>query len=293
MSAEGVMDKRYVEVEGLGMAYVEVGARDAAPIVLLHGNPTSSFLWRNVIPHLAPLGRCIAPDLIGHGDSDKRPGTGDDRYRFVEHRRFLDGFLDALDVREDVTFVLHDWGSALGFDWANRHRAQVRGLAFMEAICGPVSIEDWPADARGIFEAMRGEAGETICLEKDVFVTRILPNSILRELDEAEMEEYRRPFDEPGEPRRPTLTWPRELPFDGQPEDVAGIVADYAAWLASSDVAKLYLHAEPGFLSNVFAERVRAWPNLTEATVRGIHFVQEDDPDAIGATIAGWMREAG
>ncbi|MDX1619769.1 MAG: haloalkane dehalogenase [Nitriliruptorales bacterium] len=280
-------DKQRVEVEGLTMAYIEAGS--GSPIVLLHGNPTSSYLWRNIIPHLEPLGRCIAPDLVGHGDSDKRQGEGDDRYRFVEHRRYLDAFLAAVDATDDVTLVIHDWGSALGFDWANRHREAVHAIAFMEAICGPVSLEDWPENSRGIFAAMRSDDGETICLEKNVFVERILPSSVIRDLSDAEMDEYRRPFTEPGEPRRPTLTWPRELPFDGQPQDVAEVVSNYAEWLATSEVPKLYLHADPGFLSNVFAERVRSWPNLTERQISGIHFVQEDEPDRIGRAIADWL----
>ena len=286
-------DKQHVEVEDVAMAYVEAGQDDGPPIVLLHGNPTSSYLWRNVIPHLEPLGRCIAPDLVGHGDSDKLAGEGDDRYRFVEQRRYVDGFLESVGVSEDVTLVVHDWGSALGFDWANRHREAVRGLAFMEAICGPVSFDDWPENAQGIFEGMRSDAGETICLEKNVFVERILPAEVSRDLTEAEMAEYRRPFDEPGEPRRPTLTWPRELPFDGEPADVAEIVANYSEWLETSEVPKLYLHTDPGFLSRVFAERVRGWPNLTEVTVRGGHFVQEDEPDRIGRAIAEWLTTTG
>ena len=280
--------KQFAEVLGHRMAYVEEGS--GAPIVLLHGNPTSSYLWRRVIPHLVDRGRVIAPDLIGMGDSDKLDGTGDDRYRFVEHRRYLDALLDHLGVSEDVTLVVHDWGSGLGFDWANRHRDAVRGIAYMEAIVRPVSWDDWPEDARGIFQAMRSEAGEQIVLDRNVFVERILPSSILRDLTDAEMAVYRAPFATPGEDRRPTLTWPREIPIDGEPADVHRIVTDYGDWLASSDVPKLFVDADPGsILVGPQRESCLAWPNQTVATVPGIHFVQEDSGDAIGEAVAAWL----
>jgi haloalkane dehalogenase len=284
------MDKSTVEVLGSRIAYVDRGAGD--PIVFLHGNPTSSYLWRDVMPHVADLGRCIAPDLIGMGDSDKLAASGPDRYRFVEHRRYLDAFLEAVGVSQDVTFVVHDWGSALGFDWANRHRDSVKGVAYMEAIVQPVSWDAWPEAARGIFEAMRSPAGETIILEKNVFVERILPGSVIRELTDEEMDEYRRPYLEPGESRRPTLTWPREIPFDGAPEDVDAIVADYASWLAGSDLPKLFVNADPGsMLTGPQREFCRTWPNQQEVTVAGIHFIQEDSPDEIGAAIRTWLTQ--
>lgn len=284
--------KQTAEVLGHRMAWVEHG--EGRPIVLLHGNPTSSYLWRRVIPHLADRGRCIAPDLIGMGDSDKLAGTGDDRYRFVEHRRYLDALLDQLGVTEDVTLVVHDWGSGLGFDWANRHRDAVRAIAYMEAIVRPVTWDEWPDAARDIFRAMRSEAGEGIVLDKNVFVERILPASILRDLSPAEHDVYRAPFAEPGEDRRPTLTWPREIPIDGQPADVHQIVSDYAAWLSTSEVPKLFVDAEPGsILVGPQREFCLGWPNQTVVTVPGIHFVQEDSGDAIGATIAEWLDGLG
>jgi len=280
--------KRSAAVEGLSMAYVEEGSGD--PIVFLHGNPTSSYLWRNVIPHVAPLGRCIAPDLVGMGDSDRLPGSGPGRYRFVDHRRYLDGLLEALGVREKVTFVVHDWGSALGFDWANRHRDAVAGLAYMEAIVRPVTWAQWPDAARGIFQGFRSEAGESMVLERNIFVETVLPRSILRTLADEEMAEYRRPFQEPGESRRPTLTWPREIPIDGEPADVTEIVAGYSAWLSTSPVAKLFVNAEPGaILTDGQREFCRTWPNQAEVTVSGIHFVQEDSPAEIGRAIADWL----
>jgi haloalkane dehalogenase len=281
--------KRRVTVLGRTMAYVEAG--DGDPIVLLHGNPTSSYLWRNVIPHLTALGRCIAPDLIGMGDSEKLAPSGPDRYRFVEHRAHLDAFLEAVGVTRRVTFVLHDWGSALGFDWANRHRDAVVGLAYMEAIVRPLSWAEWPDAARPVFQAFRSPAGEKMILEQNLFIERVLPGSILRKLGDAEMAVYRRPFAEPGESRRPTLTWPRQIPVDGEPADVVAIVQAYADWLAHARVPKLFVNAEPGaILVGPQREFCRTWPNQREVTVRGVHFVQEDSPDEIGAAVAGWMR---
>ncbi len=274
------------------MAYVDAGEGD--PIVLLHGNPTSSRLWRNVIPHLESLGRCVAPDLIGMGDSDKLATSGPSAYRFVEHRRFLDGFLAAVGADSHVVFVLHDWGSALGFDWARRHPSDVRGIAYMEAIVRPLTWDEFPAAARRIFQAMRSDDGERLVLQDNVFVERILPASILRELSDDEMAAYRRPFAQPGEGRRPTLTWPREIPLDGEPADVHAIVDGYAQWLATSDVPKLFANAEPGsILTGAQREFCRGWPNQREVTVSGIHFVQEDSPDEIGAAVGAWLRTLG
>ena len=292
ISAAFPYQKRRRQVLDREMAYVEVG--EGAPIVLLHGNPTSSYLWRNVLPHLQPLGRCIAPDLIGMGDSDKLPDSDRGSYRFVEHRRYLDALLEDLDVRRRVTLVIHDWGSALGFDWANRHRDAVKGIAFMEAIVAPQGRDHWDSmGMREALEAIRSDAGEEMVLKNNYFIEEILPNAILRDLSDEEMAEYRRPFSEPGEGRRPTLTWPREIPIEGEPADVSAIAADYADWLAASDVPKLFLKAEPGAIltNDRLVNLVRGWPALTEKTVAGIHFVQEDSPDEIGRTIASWMSK--
>jgi haloalkane dehalogenase len=280
--------KQRVAIGGLEMAYVEAGAGD--PIVFLHGNPTSSYLWRNVIPHLAGLGRCIAPDLIGMGDSDPVADPGPGSYRFAEHRRYLDGFFDALGLGDKVTLVVHDWGSALGFDWARRHPESVRGIAYMEAIVTPVTWDDWPERARPIFRAMRSDAGEEIVLAKNVFVERILPSSVIRDLTDEEMAEYRRPYLHPGESRRPTLTWPREIPIDGEPADVHDVVAGYGQWLARAVVPKLFVNAEPGsILTGSPRAFCRSWPHQSEVTVKGLHFLQEDSPDAIGRAIADWL----
>jgi len=294
ISAAFPYQKQRRRVLGREMAYVEVGSGD--PIVLLHGNPTSSYLWRNVLPYLQPRGRCIAPDLIGMGDSDKLPDSGPGSYRFVEHRGYLDALLAALDVRERVTFVIHDWGSALGFDWTNRHREAVKGIAFMEAIVAPQGRDHWDKmGMRAALEAVRSEVGEEMVLQKNYFIEEILPNAIQRKLSVEEMAEYRRPFAKPGEGRRPTLTWPREIPVDGVPADVSAIAAAYADWLGKSSVPKLFLKAEPGAILAVdrLVKLVRGWPALTEKTVAGIHFVQEDSPDEIGQAIVDWMGKLG
>lgn len=284
-----MVGKQFVTVEGRRMAYVELGDPDGDPIVFLHGNPTSSFLWRNVMPHLADRGRCLAPDLVGMGDSAKLPDPGPGTYRFAEHRRYLDGWFEAVGATDRVTLVVHDWGSALGFDWAHRHPDHVVGIAYMEAIVTPMTWDDWPEASREVFRAMRSDAGEQMVLERNLFVERILPSAVLRDLADAEMEEYRRPYRDPGEDRRPTLTWPRELPLDGDPADVHDIVAGYAAWMASNDLPKLFVNADPGAIL-VGAQRnvARTWPNQDEVTVPGIHFVQEDAPDEIGGAIADW-----
>jgi haloalkane dehalogenase len=281
-----VIKKRFLPVLGKQMAYVEQGSGD--PIVFLHGNPTSSYLWRKVMPALVDRGRCLAPDLIGMGDSDKLSPSGPGSYRFVEHRTYLDGLLEELGVDRDVVLVVHDWGSALGFDWAYRHQRAVKGIAYMEALIAPTTWEDWPQQARSIFEGFRSEAGEEMILLRNLFVERVLPASVLDPLSPEVMDEYRRPFLEPGESRRPTLTWPREIPFDGEPADVHRIVTAYHQWLSTSDVPKLFVNADPGFFSPGIAAATAAWPNQETVTVRGHHFCQEDSGPEIGEAIAAW-----
>ena len=284
------LSKQYQSVHGKQMAYHDVGSGD--PVVFLHGNPTSSYLWRNVVPLVSGMARCIVPDLIGQGDSDKLDNPGPDSYTFAEHRKFLDGLLDQLDLGDNVVFVIHDWGSALGFDWANRHRQRVAGLAYMEGIVRPVSWDEWPEKARGIFQSLRSDKGEEMVLLKNLFVEAILPASVLRTLDDAEMAEYRRPFASPGEDRRPTLTWPRQIPVGGEPQEVVEIVQAYADWLSVSDLPKLFINAEPGsILTGAPREFARSWPNQTEVTVKGSHFIQEDSPVEIGNAIAAWLSK--
>ena len=280
--------KQFIEVAGHRMAYVEMGEGD--PIVFQHGNPTSSYLWRNIMPALAGHGRCIAVDLIGMGDSDKLEPSGPDRYRYVEQREFLFAAWDALGIHDNVTFVIHDWGSALGFDWAHQHPQQVRGIAYMEGIVAPVTWDAWPEAARDIFQAFRSEAGEQMVLERNLFVERVLPGSVIRELSDEEMAVYRRPFTQAGEDRRPTLTWPRQIPIDGEPRDVHDIVATYSDWLSTTELPKLFVNAEPGaILTGPQRDFCRSFPNQTEVTVAGIHFLQEDSAAAIAAAIVNWL----
>ena len=281
--------KRFTTVRGKRMAHVESGT--GTPVLFLHGNPTSSFLWREVMAAMDGAGRLVAPDLIGMGDSEKLDDPGPGSYRFTEHRDYLDAWIEAVVPEGPVTLVIHDWGSALGFDWARRHAGRVRGIAYMEAIVRPMTWDEWPEGIRGLFQALRSEAGEAMILEKNVFVERILPGSVLRELTEAEMAEYRRPYLEPGEDRRPTLTWPREIPLDGEPADVSEIVGSYARWLAETPVPKLFVNAEPGaILVGPMRETARGFPNQKEVTVKGSHFIQEDSGQEIGAAVLHWLK---
>lgn len=297
MGTTAPLPKHYTDVTVDGttksMAYFDSGVRDgtARTIVFLHGNPTSSYLWRNIVPHVWNLGRVVAPDLIGHGDSDKLDDTGPDSYTFVEHRAWLDALLDSLDLGDEVVLVVHDWGSALGFDWAHRHPDRVAGIAYMEAIVAPIpSWDDWPPNARGIFQGFRSDEGEELCLEKNLFVEAILPNAIISGLTADEMAIYRKPFADTGEGRRPTLTWPRQIPIEGEPADVAEIVQGYAEWMNTNDISKLFIDADPGsILIGHQREFCRGWSNQTEVRVEGMHFVQEDSPDEIGEAIARWL----
>jgi haloalkane dehalogenase len=287
---EQPLAKSYVDVLGTRMAYHARG--EGAPVLLLHGNPTSSYLWRDVLPELKGRGRLIAPDLIGMGDSAKLPNPGNDTYRFTTHCDYLGAFIDAVvGDTESLVLVVHDWGSALGFDWANRHRDRVRGVAYMEAIVRPiVSWDEWSAAATPIFQGFRSDKGEQMILERNMFVERVLPGSVLRKLTEAEMAEYRRPFLGPGD-RWPTLTWPRQIPIAGEPADVARIAADYSSWMAENDIPKLFVNAEPGaILIGAPREFCRSWKNQVEVTVPGSHFIQEDSGPAIGRAVAGWMK---
>ncbi|WP_386172909.1 haloalkane dehalogenase [Sulfitobacter sp. R86518] len=280
--------KKFATVHGKQMAYIEEGTGD--PIVFLHGNPMSSYLWRNVMPHLAGKGRLIAPDLIGMGDSDKLDNSGPDSYTFVEQRKYLFALLEQLGVTDNVTLVIHDWGSGLGFHWAHTHPEAVKGIAFMEAIVETRDRWDqFPDRAREMFQALRSPAGEEMVLEKNLFVEALVPGSILRDLTEEEMNEYRRPFANAGEDRRPTLTWPRQIPIEGQPADVTEIVDAYVDWLGKTSIHKFFVNADPGVLiTGAVRDRVRSWPNITEVTVPGLHFIQEDAPDEIGVAVRDW-----
>jgi haloalkane dehalogenase len=281
--------KKFVSVDGRRMAYVEMGS--GRPIVFQHGNPTSSYLWRNILPKLADLGRCIAIDLIGMGDSDKLPDSGPTRYTFAEHSHYLDGAFAALGLSQDIVFVLHDWGSALGFDWMRRHPGAAAGVAHMEGIVQTLRWDQWPAAATEIFRAFRSQAGEDLVLNKNVFVENVLPKSILRPLSDEEMEVYRAPFRHAGEDRRPTLSWPRQIPLANQPADVCALVEAYGAYMQKATLPKLFIKAEPGMIMNgAPADFARSWPNTSEVTVKGLHFIQEDSPDEIALALRQWIK---
>jgi haloalkane dehalogenase len=284
----GFSEPAFFDVDGQRMACRLAG--DSGPTLLfLHGNPTSSLLWRDVVAPLAAQARCFAPDLIGMGESDKLPNPGPASYGFREHRHYLDALLEQLDLGTEIVLVLHDWGSALGFDWARRHPGRVAGLVYMEAIVRPLSWTEWPEPSRGVFQAMRSPAGEELVLKKNLFVEKILPASIQRQLADDEMQSYRAPFANVGEDRRPTLSWPRQLPLDGEPAEVVELVQAYADWLSASELPKLFINAEPGaILIGAQREFCRSWPNQREVTVAGIHFIQEDSAAEIAAAIAGW-----
>ena len=281
--------KKTMDVKGSKMAYIDVGEGDS--IVFQHGNPTSSYLWRNVMPYCEGLGRLIACDLIGMGDSDKLPDSGADRYSYAEQREYLFAAWEQLDLGDRIIFVIHDWGSALAFEWARKHDQRVQGIVYMEAIVDALSWDDWPENARKVFQGFRSEAGEAMVIDKNIFVERVLPGSILRSLKESEMAEYRRPFEVPGEDRRPTLSWPRQIPIQGAPLEVVNIVEDYSQWLARAEVPKLFINAEPGsILVGRQRELCRQWPNQLEVTVPGLHFIQEDSADEIGEHIKQFVK---
>jgi haloalkane dehalogenase len=289
ISAAMPYGKQFATVNGRRLAYVEAGSGD--PIILLHGNPTSSYLWRNVIPHLTDSGRVIAPDLIGQGDSEKLPASdGPDRYSFEIAYAYLDGLLAELGVDSQVTLVIHDWGSGLGFHWARNHPAAVKGIAYMEAIVAPITWDDWPESAVGIFQGFRSDKGEDLVLNRNMFVDAVLPSSVLRGLGEEEMAHYRAPFSNP-EDRQPTLNWPRQIPINGEPAHMVKLVEEYGRFLAGSAIPKLFINAEPGsILVGKQREFCRSWPNQSEVTVKGLHFVQEDSPVEIGQAVASWMQ---
>jgi haloalkane dehalogenase len=286
---EQPLAKKTVAVLDSRMAYHERG--EGRPVLFLHGNPTSSYLWRDVIGELEGMGRLIAPDLIGMGDSAKLASPRSDTYRFATHRKYLWAFIDAvIGAGESPVLVVHDWGSALGFDWANHHRARLRGIAYMEAIVRPIaSWDEWSKAATPIFQGFRSDKGESMILERNMFVERVLPGSVLRKLTEVEMAEYRKPFLKAGD-RWPTLTWPRQIPILGEPADVVQIVSDYANWMAENDIPKLFVNAEPGaILIGALRDFCRRWKNQTEVTVSGSHFIQEDSGPAIGRAVADWI----
>ncbi len=281
-------EKKKIIINNKTMSYIDEGEGDA--IVFQHGNPTSSYLWRNVMPYLEGQGRLIACDLIGMGDSEKLPNSGPNSYSYFEHRDFLFALLEELNIGKNVVFVIHDWGSALGFDWSFLNQERVQGIAYMEGMVKPVTWDEWPENATKVFQGFRSEAGESMVLDKNIFVEKVLPSSIIRELTNEEMNEYRRPFLNVGEDRRPTLSWPRQIPIEGEPKEVVKVVENYSNWLSSSDLPKLFINADPGsILTGKQREFCRSWPNQEEVTVKGTHFIQEDSPNEIGKAVSSFV----
>jgi haloalkane dehalogenase len=289
ISAAFPYEKKYRDVSGKRIAYVDEGEGD--PIVLLHGNPTSSYLWRNIIPELEGSGRVIVPDLIGQGDSEKLPASeGADRYSFVVAYEYLESLFSSLGLTSNVTLVIHDWGSGLGFHWAKNHPDAVKGIAYMEAIVKPMSWDDWPEAARGIFQGFRSEKGEDLVLNRNMFVEGVLPSAVIRDLSGEEMAHYRAPFRTPDD-RQPTLNWPRHIPIEGEPAEMIELVDAYGDWMAKSELPKLFINADPGsILVGPQREFCRSWPNQKEVTVPGLHFLQEDSPAEIGQAVVHWLQ---
>ena len=284
------MDKKKISIDDKEIAYHQQGSGE--PIVFLHGNPTSSYLWRNITPYLHDQASCISMDLIGMGDSDKLDNPDTNSYRFEEHFYYVEKAIKALTNNKKITLVVHDWGSALGFHWSYKHPELIKGIAYMEAIVKEMTWDDWDKNAKSIFQGFRSDAGENLVLEKNYFVEKVLPGSIIRTLDSDEMNEYRRPFLSSGEDRRPTLSWPREIPIEGQPRNVCQIVNEYAEWMKTNNIPKLFINAEPGAITTgKIRDFCRSWKNQTEVTVKGIHFIQEDSPDEIGKALSKWYKE--
>lgn len=281
---------RYKQINGKRMAYIDEGYGDA--IVFQHGNPSSSYLWRNVMPHAEGLGRLVACDLIGMGGSDKLDRSGPDSYHYHENRDYLFALWDALDLGDRVTLVLHDWGGALGFDWANQHRDRVAGIVHMETVSVPMEWDDFPEEVARMFRGFRSPHGEAMVLENNVFIEGVLPSIVMRTLSEEEMDHYRQPFLNSGEDRRPMLSWPRDVPLAGEPAEVVNVIEDFDSWLSASEVPKLFVRADPGVIQGKqrILDIVRSWPNQTEITVAGTHFLQEDSADEIGKAIASFVR---
>ena len=290
ISSKFKYSKSFITINGKKLAYVDYGEGD--PIVFLHGNPTSSYLWRNIMPHLEGVGRLVAPDLIGMGDSDKLDNSGPERYTFIEHSEYLYGLFEKLDLN-NVTLVIHDWGSALGFNWAALNPEKIKSIVYMEAITGPIeSWNDWPKQARNIFQSFRSDSGEELILEKNFFVEGVFASDVgvYRKLEKEELDTYIKPFKEKGESRRPTLTWPRQIPIEGEPEEVIEIANNYAKFMNETQIPKLFINAEPGgILIGKQREIARQWPNQKEVTVKGGHFIQEVSPDEIGKYVREFL----
>ena len=281
--------KKYIDVKGKKLAYIDQGKGDA--IVFIHGNPASSYLWRNIAPNFIKSHRTIVPDLIGMGDSEKLGGVDNPEYSFNGHYNFLDEFLIKLNLGEKINLVIHDWGCGLGLKFARLHPEIISSITFMEGITVPLKWEQWPEAGTKIFKLFRSEVGEELILDKNIFVERILFADPITPMSDKTKEEYLRPFLNPGEDRRPTLTFPRNIPLDGEPNDTYVEINKNAEFHKNSNIPKLFINADPGFLL-VGSQRdeVRNWNNLKEVTVKGNHFIQEDSPDEITAHIKDFIN---
>lgn len=284
-------EKRHVTVHGKRMAYVDTGGT-GDPILFLHGNITQSYMWRNIIPHVEPMARCIAVDNIGQGDSDRLDGSGPGSYRLAEHRRYIDGFIDEVARGDRLTLMMHDWGVQLGLSWGNKNRGRLKGIAYMQGLMGDLDWSFWSDEVSALMKRFRGDDGEALVLEQNHFVEKVLPAMVIRDLPEQVWNQYRRPYLNAGEDRRPTLTWPREIPVEGEPADVLAVIEENNRWLAESPIPKLYIHVQPeSVMKGHVLDRVRTFPNQTEVTVDGLHYVQEDSPHEIGTALADWYRK--
>ena len=275
------IQKKYIEIAGKKMAVIDEGSGE--PIVFLHGNPTSSYLWRNIAPNFKETNRIIVPDLMGMGDSEKLDGIDNPSYNLMGHYDFLDQLLEKLEIGNNIHFVIHDWGCALGMIYARLNSEKIKSITFMEGIAIPLTWEKWPEIARKIFSLFRSDAGEELVLEKNFFVERLLLTDPISPMSEEDKKEYLRPYIDAGESRRPTLTWPRNIPLDGkEPIETLEAVKANSEFHSSSSIPKLFINADPGLLLvGEQREEIRSWKNLEEVTVKGNHFIQEDSPEEI------------
>ena len=281
--------KKYKDIKNSKMAFIDEGSGDT--FLFLHGNPTSSFLWRNIAPHVEDIGRIVIPDLIGMGDSDKLEGVDNPGYKYHGQYSYLTALMDELDLGDNIHLIIHDWGSAMDFQFARENQDRIKSITYMEAIVMPLTWDQWPDPATKIFGLFRSEAGEELVLEKNFFVERILLADSSTGYTEEEKSEYIRPFINPGEDRRPTLTWPRQIPLDGEPSEVVEEVRLNAEFHKESDIPKLFINADPGsILIGDQREFARSWKNQTEVTVSGNHFIQEDSSEEIGAALRNFVE---
>jgi len=284
------VNKNKIDIEGYDFAYFDIGQGN--PVIFLHGNPTSSYLWRNIIPTIAHSYRCIVPDLIGMGDSDKIKDATIEDYSFLNHYKFLKIFLEKMNFNQKVFLVLHDWGSALGFNWAMENEEKIKGICYMESIVKPYSWNEFPSNSIPIFKKLRGKDGEKMILEDNLFIERILLKSIIRDLTEEEINSYRRPFSKNKIDRLPMLAWPRQLPIEGEPKEVFDIVSSYSNWFSKSLVNKLFINSKPGALmTRKIQDFCRNFKNQEEVIVKGIHFLQEDSSLEIAKHIKNWLTK--